>query len=147
MKTATAAAILLVPTLVAADEASSDWWTRASEEIRRSEYRISLQEESVRRGEPGGLHAANRAGDLRAYFRGDGIEWMQRTERDPSWTLRLSLRDNPVDPEHEGHRVTYRRDGLVDWRQRDYRWRSARAGPERGDHEHNGGDSKRHVDQ
>jgi len=59
----------------------TSWWTDVQENIRRSEYNITYQEKSVLEGEPGGLHAANRDQNLRAYFRNDGVQILQRSSQ------------------------------------------------------------------
>jgi len=106
------------------DGLAPDWSARTSAEIRKAEYRVSFQQDSVLPGHPGGLHAANRRQDLRVYFLADGVDVMRRTEAEPSWTLRLSpleadaagnlwpaLHARPI---ADGRTATYRRDDLTE---------------------------------
>ena len=58
--------------------ADSDWFAKVQENIRQSEYNITWQDKCVIEGQPGGLHATNRANNLRAYFREDGVQIMPR---------------------------------------------------------------------
>ncbi len=76
------------------EDPAADWPSRVTAEIRKAEYRISFQRDSVLPGHPGGLHAANRGQDLRVYFLADGVDVMRRSEAEPSWTLRLSRRES-----------------------------------------------------
>ncbi|MCP3980198.1 MAG: hypothetical protein GY716_12910 [bacterium] len=63
-------------------ERSQPWWSATRENIRRAEYRVSVQD---------GLHAANRAQNLRLRFRADGTEIVRRSVASPSWSLSLAL--------------------------------------------------------
>jgi len=58
------------------------------EAVRIAEYNITWQDKSVIDGDPGGLHAANRANNIRAYFRTDGVQIFERETADPDWDLR-----------------------------------------------------------
>ncbi|HEY3175328.1 MAG TPA: FG-GAP-like repeat-containing protein [Candidatus Polarisedimenticolia bacterium] len=96
----------------------------AAGRIRRLEYEVTFQPSSVIPGHPGGLQAANRAQDLRAYFLPEGVDLVRRTERLPSWTLHLSLREAGAagrteaarwaPPQHEGQTVTYQRGPILE---------------------------------
>src|SRR5262245_29253572 len=94
----------------------------AVESGRRHEYDINQQERSVIPGHPGGLHAANRAQDLRAYFLADGVDLVRRTEAEPAWRFHLSMRDAMMaggrhrvewaSPTAEGRTVSYDRGAI-----------------------------------
>lgn len=63
----------------------SGWFGQVQENIRKAEYYITMQEKSVIAGESGGLHAANRAHNLRAYFRENGIQLVDRRTGSHTW--------------------------------------------------------------
>jgi len=105
----------------------TSWWGEVQENIRKSEYNITDQEKCVIEGAPGGLHATNRANNLRAYFRDDGVQIIERETSDPDWDVRWrfkswgrpdSMRSVPhVAPAAEDHtnRVTYTYPGIEEW--------------------------------
>ena len=97
------------------------------ESVRKAEYNITRQDTCVIDGMPGGLHAANRANNLRAYFRKDGVQLVERETSDPEWDLRIRLEawghDGAMQPAPEvqpaaaehTNRVTYTRPGIEEW--------------------------------
>ena len=70
----------------------SSWFAQVQEGIRKGEYNISWQDKSVIDGDPGGLHATNRANNMRAYFREDGVQIVERETTDPDWDLRWQFK-------------------------------------------------------
>ncbi|MDX1388289.1 MAG: FG-GAP-like repeat-containing protein, partial [Acidobacteriota bacterium] len=100
----------------------ADWWSQARQQIRDSEYHVSLQE---RQGGPAALQAPNRAQDFRTYFSHDGIRVIPRREAEPSWEWGLTLRRygregtlveiDSAQPSAELNRVTYERGPLSEW--------------------------------
>ncbi|MFC1735237.1 carboxypeptidase regulatory-like domain-containing protein [Candidatus Hydrogenedentota bacterium] len=106
----------------------TSWFGQVQENIRKAEYKITRQEKCVIDGEPGGLHAANRANNLRAYFREDGLHLMPRETSDPEWQLRYQFtawgRESamqpirpiePVNKPGERNRVEYHHSGITEW--------------------------------
>jgi hypothetical protein len=95
----------------------TDWWAQAQENIRKSEYNITYQEKCAIEGDPPGLHAANRAHNLRAYFREDGVQLVEREASVHDWGLKVQSTAwgagdamqplPPVKPTSEGNQVTY----------------------------------------
>ena len=73
--------------------AQDDWVATAAHRIRRSEYDVTFQPESMIPGHPGGLQAVNRRQDLRAYFLPEGIDLIRRSSGAPSFAFHLSLRE------------------------------------------------------
>ncbi|HZI93105.1 MAG TPA: integrin alpha, partial [Patescibacteria group bacterium] len=114
------------------DGARPDWLAKSSESLRQSEYDITLQPRSVLPNHPGGLQAANRMQDLRAYFLADGVDIVRRTEASPAWWLHLSLLESgsrgsrhPVEwaaPEAAGRVASFRRGDVVE------RWENTEQG-------------------
>ena len=107
------------------DLKQTSWWAEVQENIRRTEYEISRQEKSVIEDHPGGLHAVNRAQNLRAYFRKDSVQVLQRTGDPAAWEWRWELSGygrndgsipvGDVEPTHENTRVEYDRSGITEW--------------------------------
>ena len=59
--------------LQAASSASyADWWSTVQENIRRSEYHVTWQEQTYLADVPAAYQAPNRAHNLRTYFRPEG---------------------------------------------------------------------------
>ena len=98
--------------------------TDAYGQLRELEYQVTAQTRSVLPGHPGGLHIANRAQDLRAYFRQEGMDLVRRTETSPAWTVHLALDAIADDsgsqvagniaPVSSGRTVRYERLGAVE---------------------------------
>ncbi|MBI4558543.1 MAG: FG-GAP repeat protein, partial [Candidatus Hydrogenedentes bacterium] len=106
---------------------SGNWLGQVEENIRKAEYHVTSQEKCAIEGMPGGLHAANRAKNLRAYFREDGVQIVERETDSPQWDVRFQFtawgRHNdlrsvpavvPVAEEHT-NRVKYVHSGLEEW--------------------------------
>ena len=70
---------------------SASWWTQVQDDIRRSEYHVTWQEQTRLPDLPGGFQAPNRAHNLRTYFMNDGIRVIPRTSQEPEWTWGMSL--------------------------------------------------------
>ncbi|GMW00562.1 MAG: hypothetical protein AMXMBFR84_16990 [Candidatus Hydrogenedentota bacterium] len=110
-------------------ETSQDpaWMSQVQEGIRKAEYNITWQDNSVIEGEPGGLHATNRAANLRAYFREDGVQIVERETSDPDWDIRWQFKAwgregamrevSKVKPESDSHtnRLAYKHPGIEEW--------------------------------
>jgi len=64
---------------------TADWWGTVQDEIRRSEYQVTWQDETYLPDLAGAYQAANRAQDLRTYFEAGGIRVIQRTGTEPAW--------------------------------------------------------------
>jgi hypothetical protein len=106
----------------ASERISEDWFGRATEEIRLSEYHFSLQDD-------GSWWAPNRAHDLRSRLDTSGVQVISRTKgadiQEGGWELHLALRSygregdlNVVLPAHaeaSGPRATYRRGPITEW--------------------------------
>ena len=95
-------------------ESGTDPWRRQVEaSLRDAEYAVTFQEHASIPGHPGGLHAANRAQDLRVYFTPAGIDLARRTEGEASWALHLAWRDAfdaaAASPHASGRSVRYER--------------------------------------
>ncbi len=69
----------------------TDWWARVQEDIRKSEYHVTWQEQTYLSDLAAAYQAPNRAQNLRTYFTPAGIRVIRRTETEPSWELGLSL--------------------------------------------------------
>jgi len=67
--------------------ADTNWFATAQDYIRRSEYQVTWQEQTVLPDRPAAYQAPNRAHNLRTYFTADGIRLVPRT---PSPTLPLA---------------------------------------------------------
>ncbi len=72
-------------TPLATSEASSSWWTAAQENIRQSEYNITLMEQT------GTYQAPNRANNFRTYFTPEGVRVVPRHGEGQTWELGLRL--------------------------------------------------------
>ncbi|MBI4558099.1 MAG: FG-GAP repeat protein, partial [Candidatus Hydrogenedentes bacterium] len=105
------------PSAEGAASGKGDWFSQVQRNIAKAEYNISYQEKCAVEGMPGGLHVANRANNLRAYFREDGVQIMERETAAHDWELEIQLTGcgagdavqalPPVAPAIEGNRVTY----------------------------------------
>ncbi len=99
--------------------AEESWWQAVTADLARREYEASTTEQ--------GLQAPNRAHNLRTTFGERGIEVVPRTSKDvsPAWRFAWETSgigragsmqsSEPVSPESERNRVTYRRDGWSEW--------------------------------
>jgi hypothetical protein len=108
---------------------STDWWALVQEDIRKSEYYVTWQEQTYLPDLPAAYQAPNRANDLRTYFKPTNPVviprvWSEAGET-PPWRWELSLtawgREGAVQAvpaatmQVEENRVEYRREGLVEW--------------------------------
>lgn len=96
-----------------------------SPQQRSNIYRSIQAQEYFISPSTGGLQAPNRRQDLRVFFGSSGIDLVPRREVDSPWRASWRLlgwgraecfhdvQDTP--PEYQGPRVTYRRDGIVEW--------------------------------
>ncbi|HEY2955396.1 MAG TPA: FG-GAP-like repeat-containing protein [Candidatus Eisenbacteria bacterium] len=104
-------------TLTAPAGAGGSWEARAQAAIERGEYQATQVAQ--------GFQAPNRVQNLRAWFRGAGVEVVPRTAKHGawSWTWQTTawgrsgrMRALTVAaPEARGSRVEYRRGGMVEW--------------------------------
>jgi hypothetical protein len=104
---------------------SDDWWSAVQEDIRRSEYQVSWQDNPDLPGLMTGYQAPNRAQGLRTYFTPQVIRVVPNTERAPSWEWGLRLSKwgyagalQPVEEALmvvEANRVEYQRGALTEW--------------------------------
>lgn len=93
--------------------------------VRTSEYALSWQPEPRSAGVPPAWQAPNRRNGFRAYFLPEGVRLVPRLGTEPGWSLGLSLAAygcrghmrpvSPADPEINGARVRYQRDGFEEW--------------------------------
>lgn len=103
---------------------SGDWFSQVQEKIRKEEYQITWRAK-CEDGMPSSFQAPNRALGLRTYFGKDGITVVSRTEKFPSWEMRLRAigigrgnQSNPLPPavtEIKGSTITYRRGNVEEW--------------------------------
>lgn len=108
-------------------EVPKGWLARVQEDIRKSEYRPTLQPTDAAgvAFETPRWHVVNRAQDLRAYFAPEGVRLQSRRACEGAeawrWSYRLSAigrgsRRRPAAaarPELRGQRIEYDRGGLV----------------------------------
>jgi hypothetical protein len=113
---------------------NADWWAAVQEDVRRSEYHITWQEQTyLADATAGAYQAPNRAQNLRTYFSGEGLTviprvWPEVGEVPPwRWELSLSAWGRTSAPVAElyaqENRIEYRRGGppassgqsLVEW--------------------------------
>jgi len=104
----------------------TEWWTAAQRNISEQEYNISFQKRSSLPDMKGAYHAPNRAQNLRTYFTSKGIKVIPRTEKRPTWNMRLKLvavgKDDKIinlpeddSPVVDGSRIKYHRGMVVEW--------------------------------
>ncbi|HSR35396.1 MAG TPA: integrin alpha, partial [Anaerolineae bacterium] len=112
---------------------NADWWSTVQQDIRRSEYYITWQEQTYLADVPAAHQAPNRAHNLRTYFTPGGPVviprvWTEETDAPPwRWEVRLVAwgRDgalqsaSPAALEVQENRIEYQRDGLVEWYRND----------------------------
>jgi concanavalin A-like lectin/glucanase superfamily protein/FG-GAP repeat protein/Big-like domain-containing protein len=94
-----------------------DWLSGVQNAIELGEYHASVS--------AAGLQAPNRAQNIRTYFRDSGIEVVPRGDEKPSWRWQWRTtawgREGHIQsipftsPTHEGARVEFSREGLVEW--------------------------------
>ncbi len=104
---------------------SAAWWTTVQENIRRSEYQVTWQDETCFPDIKAAYQAPNRAHNLRTYFTPQGIRVAPRTSTNPERAWGLSLQGygfkgdvHPVDSpilSVSGNQVEYYRPGLTEW--------------------------------
>jgi len=73
---------------------NGDWWAAVQDEIRRSEYDITWQVDTLLPGMAAAYQAPNRAHNLRTYFTPGGVVVVPRTwegDETPPWRLGLRL--------------------------------------------------------
>ncbi|MBN1814081.1 MAG: FG-GAP repeat protein, partial [Anaerolineae bacterium] len=112
---------------------TDDWWAAAQENIRRSEYHVTWQEQTYLADVPAAYQSPNRAQNLRTYFADAGPiiiprVWSEGTDALP-WRWELSLvawgRDQALQPAPQAairvqdDLVEYRRGELVEWYRND----------------------------
>jgi hypothetical protein len=121
---------------VAAEDSTSlpagvpaDWWAIVQEDMRRSEYYLTWQDQTYLPDLPAAYQAPNRAHNLRTYFTSEGPVviprvWAEGAETPPwRWGLRLAAwgREGASQPVQaatlhvEANRVEYRRGEVVEW--------------------------------
>ncbi len=115
--------------------ASATWWAAVQENIRRSEYHVTWQEQTYLTDVAAAYQAPNRAHNLRTYFTADGPVtiprvWPEGASVPPwRWGLRLVAwgREGilqPVDAASlhtDANRIEYRRGDLTEWYANDER--------------------------
>lgn len=109
--------------------APTDWWTTAQDNIRRSEYDVTWQEQTYLADVPAAYQAPNRAQNLRTYFVGAGPIIIPRIWSEEAialpWRWELNLvawgREQVQQPapqaemEVQDNLVQYQRGELVEW--------------------------------
>ena len=77
------------------EDVSEDWWEAAQEDVRRSEYNITWQEQTYLQDIPAAYQAPNRANNLRTYFVQKKVVVIPRTWHEeselPPWRLEIEL--------------------------------------------------------
>lgn len=72
-----------------------DWWSAVQEEIRRSEYQVTWQEQTYLPDVPAAYQAPNRAHNLRTYFTPQDPVVLPRVRPEgagaPPWQLEIGL--------------------------------------------------------
>lgn len=102
-----------------------DWLQTVQENIRRSEYWVTWQDQTYLEDVSSAYHAPNRAQNLRTYYTLEGIRVLRRTDSASSWELGISLtgygtadRIYPAasaELQTYQNRISYQRDSLVEW--------------------------------
>ena len=119
----------LVPAEVSPVAVEDGWWATVQENIRRSQYHITWQEQTYLDDVPVAYQAPNRAQNLRTYFDSGGPiliprVWAEETAVPPwRWEVRLVAwgRAGSLQPVAQGglqvqeNLVEYRRGDLVEW--------------------------------
>jgi hypothetical protein len=111
----------------------ADWWSAVQENIRRSEYHVTWQEQTYLEDVAAAYQAPNRAENLRTYFTPEGLIvipriWVEESNT-PPWRWEVSLvawgRAGAVRPASSAqlqvreNLIEYQRDGLVEWYRND----------------------------
>ncbi|MGD8623433.1 MAG: FG-GAP-like repeat-containing protein [Anaerolineae bacterium] len=95
---------------------AAEWWGVVQDEIRRSEYQVTWQDQTCLPDLAAAYQAPNRAQDLRTYFEAGGIRVIQRTSAKPAWVWGYRPEGQPVEPTVTApNRIEYRQPGLVIW--------------------------------
>ena len=104
---------------------NGSWWGTLQEDIRKSEYDVTWQENTKLADIKASYQAPNRAHNLRTYFTPEGVRVIPRTSKNPEWFWGLSLTGygfigdiQPVDQARLSvveNRVDYFREGLTEW--------------------------------
>ncbi len=113
-------------------EVSEDWWAAVQEDICKSEYNISWQEQTYLPDVAAAYHSFNRAHNLRTYFTPQGFQSIPAaTDNTPEWVWGLSLTGYgaagdiaPVAPAELSvldNRIEYRRGIITEWYTNDER--------------------------
>ena len=127
------AAETAIQTDVALAGGNADWWSAVQEDIRKSEYQVTWQEQTYLEEIAAAYQAPNRAENLRTYFGSEGPIIIPRTwgeeSNTPPWRWELALvawgREGAVQPvtsaqlRTQDNHVDYQRDGLVEWYRND----------------------------
>ena len=118
------------PSVFAAGEAPADvpaeWLAQVQQDLQKAEYSLAWVENCALPGVDSAWHAPNRAHDFRTWFTGEGPMVVSRTAPASGWVWGLELTgllqgaEKTDAPEVtgvtvEGNRISYRRDGLVEW--------------------------------
>ena len=103
----------------------SDWWQAVQEDIQRSEYHVSWQENTHLPNVSAAFSAPNRAHNLRTYFTSEGIRVVPRTGDATAWQWGLTLTgygytgqlqtSEAAELVKDGNRMEYHRAGLIEW--------------------------------
>jgi len=104
---------------------TNEWFGKALEKLRLSEYNISILENKNRLGTNIVYQAPNRMQNLRTFFSEDGVRVIQRTKSLSSWELSLSLRGIEIDRKFHSatsaeryiseNRIDYQRGEITEW--------------------------------
>ncbi len=111
----------------------ADWWSTVQENIRRSEYHVTWQEQTYLEDVAAAYQAPNRSENLRTYFTPEGLIaipriWVEESNI-PPWRWEVSLvawgRAGAVRTalsaqlQVQENLIEYQRDGLVEWYRND----------------------------
>ena len=104
---------------------STDWLATVQEDVRKSEYSVTWEEQTYLPDIKAAYQAPNRAHNMRTYFTQEGIRIIPRTSTKSNWIWGLSLKDfgyeddiQPVkqsDLSVSGNRIEYKRGNLTEW--------------------------------
>jgi len=73
------------------DGVSTSWWAAVQEQIKRSEYQITFQDDTYLSRLGGAYQAPNRAHNIRTYFTPSGVSIVPRTDVLPRCELNMVL--------------------------------------------------------
>ena len=79
------------PSVSLPEGASAGWWASVQEDIGRSEYRVSWQDNTYLSDLAAAYQAPNRAQNLRTYFTPEGIRATPRTGDSAAWEWGFTL--------------------------------------------------------